>query len=817
MLTVPRVCSCLALVAVSGVLSFLGQTGSTEEQPDKYQWLEDVWGKKSLDWVRAENARTAKVLEGDPRFAKLQAEALKIAESPDRLPSPEFRNRTIYNFWQDKAHPNGILRRTTLAGYLAQSPPWKTVLDYDALGKKDKQKWVHSEIDAIQPGDGRCLIGLSAGGEDAVTLREFNLKSGKFIPNGFVLPKSKQNVTWADENDLLVSRDWGKGTMTASGYPFIVKLWKRGTALSAAKEVYRGSQKDVSVGPSAMDDGEGHQLVILMRGLNFFENELSIWMPNRISRLALPKKCQVEGLLNNRLIVSLNEDWKPDGLGTTFVQGSVVSMDLKAVKRDSLHLKPTLVFKPTKREFSQQVGLTKHKLILTTLDNVQGRAYVYTFARGIWTRKRLPVPDNVAVAVESTTQADDRFFLSVTGFITPTALMLGDASAGSLIAAKTRKPQFDASNMVVQQFEATSTDGTKVPYFIVHKKGMKLDGNNPTHLSAYGGFQVSSTPYYSAVIGKLWLERGGVYVLANIRGGGEFGPAWHEAGLKTHRQRIYDDFAAVGKDLVTRKITSPRHLGIEGGSNGGLLMGVEMTQHPDMWNAVIIAVPLLDMPRFEQIAAGASWVGEYGSVSIPEQRSFLASISPYNQLKPDVEYPEPLIFTTTKDDRVGPVHARKFAARMEEFHKPFFYDEIIEGGHSGGADLKEQATTNATFCIYLIRKLMDDSPAKQSQSTLAKAVTSSGSDDLANRSLADTNARALASAVQGNAVTKGKYDTKLADYALDLGGDIPVNPCTGTSTGYLITATVTPPTATVSARAGTKCGVWTPRVWRLSL
>jgi len=339
---------------------------------------------------------------------------------------------------------------------------------------------------------------------------------------------------------------------------------------------------------------------------------------------------------------------------------------------------------------------------------VQGRAYVYTHGSdGQWTRKRLPVPDNQTVGIVTASQTDDRFFMYLTGFLAPTSLWLGDASNGTLDVAKTQKPQFDASNDVVEQLEATSKDGTKVPYFVVHRKGMPYDGSNATLLNAYGGFQVSETPGYSGVAGKLWLERGGVFVLANIRGGGEFGPAWHEAGLKTHRQRIYDDFYAVAQDLVARKITSPRRLGIIGGSNGGLLMGVEFTQHPEMWNAVVIQVPLLDMLGYEHMSAGASWVGEYGSTSVPEERTFLASISPYNQLKPDVHYPVPLIFTTTKDDRVGPVHARKFAARMEEFHLPFFYDEITEGGHGAGADNKQEARTRAEYFTYLMMKLMD--------------------------------------------------------------------------------------------------------------
>jgi prolyl oligopeptidase len=347
-------------------------------------------------------------------------------------------------------------------------------------------------------------------------------------------------------------------------------------------------------------------------------------------------------------------------------------------------------------------------LLLTTLEHVRGRAYVYTrSAKGEWTAKKLDLPDNQAVRIISANEADERFFLQVQGFLTPNSLLLGDPATQSLKEAKSLPARFDASQDVVEQFEAKSKDGTMVPYFVVHRKYLQYDGTNPTLLTAYGGFQVANTPAYSGVMGKLWLERGGVFALANIRGGGEFGPAWHEAGMTTHRQRIYDDFAAVGEDLVTRKITSPRRLGIEGGSNGGLLMGVMFTQHPEMWNAVIIDVPLLDMLRFEKIAAGASWVGEYGSVSVPQERAFLASISPYNQLRPDVNYPEPLIFTTTKDDRVGPVHARKFAARLEEFQKPFFYYEIIEGGHNTGANLKESAETRAVDFIYLTRKLMD--------------------------------------------------------------------------------------------------------------
>ena len=681
---------------------------TTVEQPDKYLWLEDVSGDRAMTWVKTENERSAKVLDSDPRYAGLAAAALKVLESPDRLAVPDFRQGEIYNTWQDAQHVHGILRRTSLASYLTAQPDWHTVIDYDALSKQDNEKWVQKGLNCLYPRDGLCLVKLSAGGEDAETLREFDLKTGKFVENGFVLPKSKQDVTWVDSDTLLVARDWGAGTMTQSGYPFVVKLWKRGQPLDQAKEIYRGKESDVSAAPDSLHDGQGHHAVLLSRGINFFEREVSLLTPTGPQRIALPPKADLDGLLENQIIVTLNQDWKPEGLSTTFPQGSVVSLDLDAVRKDPLHLRPTTIFAPTAQEFAQDAAVTKNRLILTTLEHVQGRAYIYArSAKGEWTRKKLDIPDNLAVSIETANTSDDRFFLSLTGFLTPSSLLLGDASTATLTSAKTLPPQFDASNLVVEQLEATSTDGTKVPYFVVRRKDIPYDGSNPTLLTAYGGFQVSNTPYYSGIAGKLWLERGGVFVLANIRGGGEFGPAWHEAGLKTHRQRIYDDFAAVGKDLVTRKITSPRRLGIVGGSNGGLLMGVEFTQHPEMWNAVVIQVPLLDMLRFEHIAAGASWVGEYGSVSVPEERRFLAQISPYNQLNPDANYPEPLIFTTTNDDRVGPVHARKFAARLEEFHKPFLYDEIIEGGHAAGADLKEAAKTWADQYTYLTQKLMD--------------------------------------------------------------------------------------------------------------
>jgi prolyl oligopeptidase len=686
-------------VAQSGAVTS-GASGDT----DKYAWLEDVSGERSMAWVRAENERSAKVLESDPRFAGYEADSLKIAEDPRRLAVPDIHGDEVFNFWQDATHVHGILRKTSLEDYKSAEPHWVTVLDYDALAAKDNVKWVRAGQVCLYPEDNDCMMQLSAGGEDANTQREFDLKTGKFVEGGFVLPHSKQDVAWVDHDTLLVARDWGEGTMTASGYPFVIKEWKRGTPLESATEVYRGQADDLGASAGVLRDAQGHSLVMFTRNITIFESQTFVRTPQGVKKLEVPQKSSVQGLLDGRLLVSIDENWTV--AGKMFPLGSLLELKFDDVMKDPAHLKPTVVFEPTTTEFFQSAAATKTRLLVTTLNHVQGKAYVYTPTKSGWTKKALDVPANVSVSLESTDDVSDRFAIGITGFLTPSSVWIGDAAAGTLAMAKLGPTQFDASNDVVEQMEATSKDGTKVPYFVVHRKDMKYDGTNATLLNAYGGFQVSETPGYSGTIGKLWLEHGGVFVLANIRGGGEFGPAWHEAGLKTHRQRIYDDFAAVGEDLIAKKITSSQHLGIMGGSNGGLLMGVEMTQHPDLWSAVVIQVPLLDMVNFEHIAAGASWVGEYGSVSVPAERAFLASISPYEQLKPNVKYPEPLIFTTTKDDRVGPQHARKFAAKMEEYHEPFFYDEIIEGGHAAGADLKEKARTWATTYVYLSRKLM---------------------------------------------------------------------------------------------------------------
>jgi prolyl oligopeptidase len=682
------------------------EAGTTADESDPYLWLEDVDGARAMAWVNAENAKTLKVLESDPRYPQLHAAALKVAETQDRIPIPRFLANDIYNFWQDAEHVRGLWRKASLAEYRNPTPRWSNVLDLDALSKSESANWVWEGGDCQRPAESRCLIGLSDGGEDADTVREFDLPSREFVARGFALPKSKQSITWVNHDHLLIARDFGPGTMTRSGYPYIVKSLKRGEPLSAAREVFRGKPEDVGVETGTWVDGAGNTAVIISRGVSFFETEYYLLRPAGPQRLDLPLKSEIKTLLANRLLFTINEPW--DVNGAHFDQGALLSLDVAKARTDPRHVHPTLVYMPGPREALGDVGATRSHLIVTLYENVKGRARIFTpTADGGWTGQKLDLPDNASIALVDADLRSDQAFLNVTGFLLPTSLWLVDAADQSVVRVKQLPPQFESSTSVVEQFEATSKDGTKIPYFVVHPAAMQLDGRNPTILNAYGGFQVSRTPNYSPNIGKLWLERGGTFVVANIRGGGEFGPAWHEAGLKTQRQRIFDDFAAVARDLIERKITSPQHLGIQGGSNGGLLMGVEFTQHPELWNAVDIQIPLLDMLRFEKIAAGASWVGEYGSVANPEERAFLASISPYNNLKPGVRYPEPLIWTTTKDDRVGPQHARKFAARLAAMNIPYLYYEETEGGHGAGANLREKAHTVALEMTYFSRKLMN--------------------------------------------------------------------------------------------------------------
>lgn len=681
---------------------------------DPYLWMEEIEGTRALDWAKAQNARTLPVLQGDKRYADLEAKALAILNAKDRVPGVSFSgDGSLTNFWQDADHVRGLWRRTTLDSYRTAEPTWETILDIDALSKAENANWVFKGASCLPPDETRCLVTLSNGGKDAVTVREFDTTTKAFVPGGFVLPEGKQNYSWLDKDTLLVAREWKPGEMTKSGYAYVLKTLKRGESLDQAREVYRGQETDVSVSPYVLRDPDGKVMgVIAHRGVTFFESEHYLITAKGAARLPLPAKCSIQTFVNGRLIVLLEQDWPEQGLKT----GDLFEYNIDPLTADALAsmgdgkpvgARPMLVFRPTARQSVESVTSTRDKLVVGLLDNVKGAALVFDLGNKGWTRRKLDLPANSSIGLGSASDKDDRLFVSVTGYLAPTTYWLADAATGKLEQVKASPARFDASTHVVEQFEAISTDGTKIPYFVVRPKDVKYDGSAPTLLYAYGGFQVPMAPGYSGVMGKLWLERGGTYVVANIRGGGEFGPAWHEAGLKANRQKVYDDFFAVSEDLIARKITSPRRLGIMGGSNGGLLMGVALTQRPELYNAIVIQVPLFDMIRYSQIGAGASWVGEYGDPAIPSERAVIAKYDPYSNLKAGKKYPEVFIETSTKDDRVHPAHARKAAARLEALGYPVLYYENVDGGHAASANLAETARRQALEYVYLTRKLMD--------------------------------------------------------------------------------------------------------------
>lgn len=696
----------LTLVSAS-LLTAAGNPPVSDKIPvpadDNFVWLEDWHGERSMQWVEAENKATLATLQSDPRYAGYYAQALAIASAKDRIPMPSQIDGRIFNFWRDADHPQGIWRTTGTADYASASPAWTTLLDLDALSRAEAKKWVWKGADVRDPDEKIALLKLSDGGEDAVTLREFDLTTGQFVKGGFDVPTGKQNEAWEDKDTILLARDWGEGTMTASGYPFVVKRLKRGQPLSAAVELFRGQADDQLMSwPIRLTDGAGNSGLFIQRGVTFFGFEFFAVTATGTRKLPLPAKASLEGMVDGQVLIRTSEDWASGGVAVP--QGSLAAVPLDALQAGG-ELKPTILFAPTPRQSIDSVAVTKSRVILSTIDNVRGRISVLTPGPKGWTTTPVSLPDNIAVASLSTSSQGETAYAAIDGFLAPTTLWSFDATKPAPAQVKAIPARFDAGNLAVEQYEATSTDGTKIPYFIVHRKDMKPDGTTPTIMTAYGGFEVSYTPYYSGVMGKLWLERGNSFVLANIRGGGEFGPAWHEAGRKTKRQIIYDDFAAVARDIFARKLSSPSKFGIYGGSNGGLLMGVSFNQHPELWNAVAIQVPLLDMIRYEGIAAGASWVDEYGSVSIPEERAFLETISPYANIRKGGKYPTPYIWTTTKDDRVGPQHARKFAARLKQYGIPYLFYEDTAGGHSGDADIEQGARLQAMQMVYFSQRL----------------------------------------------------------------------------------------------------------------
>ena len=636
---------------------------------DAFGWLEDIHGPRALAWVASQNARTAQRLETDPRFEPFRREALAIFTAQDRIPMPEFRGDGVDNLWQDAANPHGLWRHATLESYRSASPRWTTMIDLDRLSKDEGRSWFFKGASCLRPAERYCLVRLSNGGGDAVAVREFDTQTRRFVPGGLDLPVAKQEAEWIGPDRWVVARDWsGTGKdLTASGYPYVVKIVSR-TAGADAQAAFQGQPADVQVRPMVLRDPAGRlQAVLFERGVTFFESETWLQGPGGPKLIPLPAKANVDGLVDGQLVFSIRQDWRG------FRAGSVLSYSLSVLNTDPGKAVPKPIFEPTAIQAVDEVRTSAHRVNVELLENVKGVLESFAFQGGRWTGERLNLPKDSALAIRAASDASDRLFVTSEGFLDPTALWFVDAASGELARTKQLPPRFDASRDVVEQHFATSSDGTRIPYFLVRPKAMKLDGSTPVQMFGYGGFQVSEAPIYRPEMGKLWLERGGAYVLADIRGGGEFGPAWHEAALREHRQRAFDDFAAVARDLIDTKVTSPAHLGIYGRSNGAVLMSVSMTQHPELYGAVVIESPLVDMLRYTHLSAGASWAAEYGDPDVAADRAFIARYSAYQNLKPGQTYPEPYITTNTEDDRVHPAHARKFAAKLESLGDPVLY------------------------------------------------------------------------------------------------------------------------------------------------
>ncbi|WP_372706159.1 prolyl oligopeptidase family protein [Brevundimonas sp.] len=683
---------------------------------DDHLALEDVHGTEAMAFVAGENERSLAALTGDRRYETFRQQAFDILSATDRIPSPSFLGEGIGNFWQDAANPKGIWRRTTLDGYRSAAPRWEAMLDLDALSRAEGRDWVWKGADCLAPDETRCLISLSDGGKDAVVVREFDTAARSFVDGGFVLPEGKHRLEWLDRDTLLVATDFGPNTLTESGYPFIVKSLKRSQTPGQATEVYRGDIGDggYGVSPSVYRNKDGAvEEVLFTRPLDTFRAETWRWVDGRAVKLNLPERVGVHGSMGGQLVFSLDEDWAIPG--GTLPAGALVfaSQDrLSQPEMVSTNGDPAVVFAPGPRQSIDSVRVMSDSILVVVSDNVVGtlkRFNLVSDRRGHseWRATDIAVPANSAVGLGDSSKSRGEVFVSTQGFLTPPTLSVAEISTATVTELRSATAKFDASTHVVEQFEAASSDGTKIPYFITRPRDLPMNGQAPTILFGYGGFQISFPPAYKPEMGKLWLENGGVFVQANIRGGGEFGPAWHQAVLKENRQLAFDDFAAVAADLHARGITSPRRTGIYGRSNGGVLTSVSITQHPELFNAAVIESPLIDMLRYHELPAGASWIGEYGDPRIPEEAAFIARYSAYQQLRPDTEYPRVYITTNTRDDRVHPGHARKFAARLEaQGHDHLYYEETA-GGHSNDADPVANARRWARHYVYLSQQLMD--------------------------------------------------------------------------------------------------------------
>ncbi len=675
---------------------------ATPTSDDPFLWLEDIHGARALDWVRQQNTATAKQFVDNAEFARTRDSILEVLDSEARIPYVNRMGSHLYNFWRDKAHPRGVWRRTTLAEYRKAEPAWEVLLDIDALNKAENKRWVFKDVECLKPAYERCLVSLSPDGGDATVVREFSIPHKAFVKDGFELPVAKSQVGWIDENTLYVGTDFGPGSMTESSYPRIAKAWKRGTPLSAATTVYEGKPSDLAVN-AYHDRTPGYERDFVSIARDFYHSDLYQRIEGRLARVEVPADAEADAH-REWLLVRTRSPWTV--AGTTYPAGALLATQLDSFMAGKRHF--TVLFEPDAHTSLDSYAWTRHHLILNLMDDVKSRLEVLTPPQmttpdGDWKRAAMagaPAMSTINV-IDTDPDHSDEYWLDVTGFLAPSSLQRGVLDGAAAETIKQAPAFFDAAKFTVGQHFVKSKDGTRVPYFEIAPKDLKLDGANRTLLYGYGGFEVSLQPQYSGSVGRAWLERGGVYVIANIRGGGEYGPQWHQAALKANRPRAYEDFAAVAEDLVRRGVTSAKHLGAEGGSNGGLLMGNMLTMYPQLFGAIACEVPLLDMKRYIHLSAGASWMAEYGNPDTTDW-NFIKTFSPYQNVKKDGHYPPALFYTATSDDRVGPVQARKMAARMQaQGHPNVWFYENLEGGHGAGADNQQSAHMHAMAYDFL--------------------------------------------------------------------------------------------------------------------
>ena len=689
-----------ALVSFGMIAASAPAMAAPLSQTDPNLYLEQIDGARALAKVKGWNAATLDVLEKRPGFAAYRAKALALLSTNQKIAEPDqVLGNKVLNFWQDEQHPRGIWRVSPLTAFAAGQPQWRTLLDIDAMSKADKKEWVFKGATCLSPAYVDCMVSLSNGGGDAVEVREFDLDKAAFVPNGFFVPTAKTDVSWAGPDALFVGTDFGPGTLTDSGYARIVKQWRRGTPLSAATVIAEGEKSDVSVNATSLVDG-ARTWPIVSRGIDFYHQKLWHIAPDRrLVPSPLPEDAQIAAILDGRIIASLKTPWEGRPAGA-LVAYSIP--DLLAGKVPVIET----VFVPNAHQAVEEVSASKSKLWVKYLDDVSGRLTALTRAPdGNWSGTPVALPDKSTIHLNATASTTDLAFATVEGMLTPPTLFRAEPT-GAAATIQALPPQFDASNMVVEQHFATSTDGTKIPYFLVHRKD--VTGPVPTLVHAYGGFELSQTPTYlvtepyrSGPLALFWVQEGNAYVLANIRGGGEYGPKWHTSVLRENRQKAYDDLYSVAGDLISRGVAEKGRLAVSGRSNGGLMAAVAITERPDLWGGAIIGSPLIDMKRYSHLLAGASWMGEYGNPDVPADWAFIRKYSPYQNLKCGVKYPVPFIYTSTRDDRVHPGHARKFAAKLEECRDRFFYDESIEGGHEAGIVPEEDAQRVALEAVYL--------------------------------------------------------------------------------------------------------------------